>query len=241
VSGLGSTYNAGPNTTTIPIDTTVPVPPNFWLTSIIATATPHGIAYVFDTDKELILDSNSVNNSFLVQGNQLEKFFEGVFIKVDNSYLSKNNGSYIVHASFAEGLNTRVYVKQMVPASKPLANPFDGRMYLHIEGYDEPAYCRLLQAPDLHADTFIHEHIRFEIVTSPRDEITGMQVLENEPRGYGVSPYGDSYGTGQNGHPYTAPTTGITLLPTGFDGQAFNMGGFDETVQTVRHFYGLTV
>lgn len=184
----------------------------------------------------VIIDNK--NNSFLVQGDLTETFFEGSYVAVENS-INGNNGLYIGQASILEGANTRFWVKEPITKSKPDAAPYDGRMYLANQGYDVPPYCRLLQAPDLHADTFISERLTFNITMGGEDRV-GMVVLENQPRGWGVSPYGSPFGP-QEGHPPTVPTTGITLLPTGLEGQYFDMGGFDENLSTVTHFYGRSI
>lgn len=204
--------------------------------TIPASSTPHGIAYLTDGTVELILDSDPSTNSFLIVGDQTEKFLAGATVQVDNSYLARNNGVYIVQASILQGLNTVVSVKQKVPAAKPPLNPFDGRMYLAREGYDQPPYCALAQASDIHTDVFIHETFKLDYSMDFTD-LAGILIIENEPRGYGVSPYGSPFGP-QEGHPFTAATTGITVLPTGFDGQYFDVGGLDETLQTVSHLYG---
>jgi len=302
--------------TVITIDTTASTPPLFWLTSIISTATPHGIAYVFDLTKDFILNSSADSNAFLVSGEKTEKYFEGVFISVDNTYLGRNNGGYIIHETYDElaiievttGLggawtvpgymtvgfqvgstftvtgntgtgngvytvvsavvvdgdtvitvagtipvdatatgtielgNTIVFVKEAVPATKPLANTYDGRMYLHVEGYDEPPYCRLLQAGDLHTDTFVAESIRFDFTLGDFADDISAAVLENEPHGFGTMGYGDGpFGTGDSPFPATAPTTGILILPSGLDALYMDIGGMDEDLSTLVHVYGRTI
>lgn len=233
---VASAINSGATTVITVIETIPPL------------STPHGIVYLTDGTVELILDSippvvvsppaptPPPSNYFLIVGDQTEKFLEGANVRVDNSYQGKNNGLYIVQASQLDGVNTRVYVKQQVNGAKPLLQPYNGRMFLAQEGFDQPPYCGLAQASDLHTDVFIHEFVHFDITWAIEDSINST-VTENEPRGYGVSPFGSPFGP-QEGHPGTAPTTGITILPTGLDGQYFDMGGFDENLQTVVHLYG---
>jgi hypothetical protein len=125
---------------------------------------------------------------------------------------------------------------QKVPSAKPISLTYNGRMFILRAGYDQPPYCNPIQATDIHTDVFIHENIKFEFAFSPTEFIT-TTAEENQPRGYGVSPYGAIFGA-QDGHPSTSPTTGIVVLPTGVDGNYLDMSGLDENVQTVVHLAG---
>jgi len=206
-----------------------------------ATPTPQGLVYLFDITTNDILSTDSstspypLADSFLLQGpdDWTQKYFEGALIVVDDTDNSINNGEFIVQSSQFDGANTRVWVKEYVNDIPP-TYVGTGRMYLDREGYDEPPYCRLAQASDLHADVFIHEHIEFVF-----DDMFGIQffdlitstVVEDSP--------GDPSFNGKL--PPTALTTAIVLLPTGVDGNPFDMGGLDESVSTVSQFYGLTI
>lgn len=300
--------------TVVTISSIPPIPPSqYWLTSITSSS-PHGFAYIFDTSKDSIINSDSTSNAFVVIGDQTDKYFEGVYITVDNTYLNRNTGTYYVQNAFnsfaiigvtpgvsgsftvqgyatsafavgstfiisgngiGDGIytvvsvalnsisdtvvtvasvpltttitgtltipNTIVFTKQEVQFSKPSAVPFDGRMYLASLGYDEPAYCRLARAGDLHTDAFIGETLVISISDFDFD-IANSDVLEDEPRAFGVMGFGTgSFGAPEAGFPATVPTTGISIIPSGLDALYFDVGGLDEDLSTVVHLYGHTV
>lgn len=207
--------------------------------SIPSTATPHGTIFRIDASVDFILDSDPATNSFLIQGSLTDKYFEGSFVFVDNSYIGKNNGNYIVQYTAIESGNTRVWVKERFYGPKPISNPHNGTMMLTTESGKLPPYCRLATASNLHSDVLIHEHIKFDMSMSQYSTISSA-IQENNPRGWGVSVFGgDPFGTLGMEFPNTAPATGILLLPTGLDGELFDIGGVDESYAEVVHFYGL--
>lgn len=209
--------------------------------TIPAGSTPLGIAYRIDTSKNQIINADPVTNSFLVTGHLIEKFFEGVYIQVDNTFASHNDGAYIIQAAFIEGANTRVYVKNQVLFATPFPNVTDGWMFLHSEGFSDPPYCRLSEASDLHADGYVSEYISFEFTIALTDEPAIGAIIENEVQGFG-SGYGSGpFGSGDEGFAPTAPTTAIILLPTGLDGQWVDEGGMDEDLQILPNFYNRTI
>jgi len=106
--------------------------------------------------------------------------------------------------------------------------------------------------PDLYAATFIHESLKFTFEINLSDTLDAT-ALENAARGFGDTEWGDamlgSYGVyADSFDTRTAQTSGSpgadsahTILPTGIDTQLFDVGGFDETLQTVQHLYGRNV
>jgi hypothetical protein len=186
-----------------------------------------------------------------------EAYTPGALVTVKDSYLHRNDGRYVVRDVFEEGsTNERVYVYQKVNASTPAAVPFDGLMTFDIQGYDEPIYCPPAQMPDFYADTFIHESLKFQFEINLTDAMYATYG-ENLPRGFGDTAYGDSllgaFGTyadsfdvrtvQTSGNPNVNAITGHrdsahTVLPTGIDTQLYDLGGLEETVQSVKLFYG---
>jgi hypothetical protein len=183
-----------------------------------------------------------------------ESFIPGTVVVADNTHFGRNNGTYIIRDIVAEGSNERVFVYQKVESSTPLAFlGGDGQLTLNINGFDEPIYCPPTQMPDLYADTFIHESLKFTFEINFSDALDAT-ALENAARGFGDTEWGDamlgSYGvyadsfdarTAQTSGNFANGDSAHTILPTGIDTQLFDVGGFDETLQTVQHLYGRNV
>lgn len=193
-----------------------------------------------------------------------ESLIPGASITISGTHYHRNDGHYIVKDIVPEGSNERVFVYQKVQDSTPLLFlGGDGQIILDIEGFDEPIYCPPSQMPDLYAAAFIHESLRFQFEINLSDSV-GADYSENRARGFGETEFGDamlgSYGTyADSFDTRTAQTSGNpvpiinlpytflsrdsahTILPTGIDTQLFDVGGFDETLQTVRHLYGRDV
>lgn len=185
-----------------------------------------------------------------LQINRVEPFIPGQTVIIAGSYLTRNDGTYNIGAitSLGEGAY-RLTVIQTIPHDSPPLAPYDGQISLSIGGYDEPAYCAIADAPDVHADTYIHEVLKFSFEINMQDYISA-DIRENEPNGYGNMPWGDDtspYGEyTKDVYPYTAtaPGTGAgerLILPTGFDTQLFDVGSMDETLEFAPRNYGTTL
>jgi len=179
-----------------------------------------------------------------------ESLIPGAGFSVTDSYLLRNNGQYIAKMVEPEGVDERVFVYQKVQAATPLAFiGGDGIIQVSADGFDQPGYCPPSQMSDLHANAYIHENLKFTFELNFSDAISSS-LAENAAKGFGETFFGDallgSYGTyADSFDSRTAQTSGLpggdsahTILPTGYDTQLFDVGGLDETLQTVRHFYG---
>jgi len=164
-----------------------------------------------------------------------EQYHPGAYIKVNGTYLNRNDKNYTVKRVNKEGVNVRVYVMEKVPFTTPVGHASDGKMVGVFESFDAPSYCSISQAPDLYADTFIHESIDFNWIINLSDDVTAT-VDQPKVGGWGRMKYGmEEYFNINN----TAPTgraagqgTG-TLLPHGIDIQLFGVGGMVETAEYI--------
>lgn len=189
-------------------------------------------------------------NSGLIKIKRAEIFNPGAYVKVSGTYLSKNDGNYIIRKTEAEGDKVRVYVMEKIPFSTPQGRPFDGLMEFNFDSYDAPVYCPVSQAGDMHADTFIHETIMFEYSIHLSDSLRAS-MAEFTHSGFGSSPFGSDhaeYGQGASGQrSYYAIASGSSsspsgsILPHGYDMQLFDVGGVDETLESVIRNYGKVV
>lgn len=178
-----------------------------------------------------------------------ESLVPGALINVKNTSFHRDDGQFIVKDVVADGLNERIFVYQKLNGST------NGVITFADIGYDEPTYCNVAQASDVFIGAFMSESLKFEFQFDFADMV-GTTLDENAITGYGASAYGDGlfgpYGMyAENFWSRTAVTSGNhymsntdnahTLLPTGIDTQFFDVGGIDETLQTVKHFYGQDV
>lgn len=181
-----------------------------------------------------------------------EVFMPGDTVDVYGSFLSRNDGRYIVSTTVDEGLNVRVFVLQKVVGLTPVTALSDGIMTLNFAGFDNVIFCPASSASDLHLETFIHETLTFEFGINLRDRV-GAAISELEEGGFGITPWSNGvygpYGTiTEEVRSRTALTSGLPLssgthilLPTGFDTQLWDFGGVDETLPSVADFYGRSV
>ena len=148
-------------------------------------------------------------------------------------------------------MNYRVHVMEKIPYTTPQDRPFDGLMEFNFDSYDAPVYCPVSSAPDLHADTFIHEKIVFEYGFHLTDTIRA-RITDVRFAGFGSAPYGSehtNYGAGSitGARAYASPAAGTladpagTMLPHGIDVQLFGVGGIDEDVWSAARNYGKVV
>lgn len=203
----------------------------------------------YPTELTDYVDITSVNSGAL-KLKRAEIFNPGAYIKVSGSYLSKNDGNYIIRKTVNEGANVRVYVMEKVPFTTPQGRPYDGIMEFNFESYDAPVYCPVAQCGDMYADTFIHEKIMFEYGIHLKNDIRPT-ISEYTFSGFGSSPFGNTsakYGLGTSstsGYSSVAkgstPSPTGTILPHGIDMQLFDVGGLEETIPTVKQFYGAVV
>lgn len=203
----------------------------------------------YPTELEDYVDITNANAG-LITIRRAEVFNPGAYIKISGSYLSKNDGNYIVRSTVQEGDKVRVYVMEKVPFTTPQSLPFDGIMEFNFDSYDAPVYCPVSQCSDMHADTFIHEHIMFEYTMHLSDAVHASITDLTPHYGFGSVPYGNNraeYGLGVGSNPYYAVTSSAggapvgTILPTGYDMQYFDLGGIDETIDFVARNYGKVV
>lgn len=244
-SGVGVQFSTATGTLPIPVDesTTYYVQPTSTAGFFNLTTKRYPLTY------HDYLDVSTLGSGELFVTRN-ETYVPGNTIEVSNTPYGENNGTYVVQRIVKEGLNERIYVYQKVPVS---AN--GGSIVLGATGFDQPIYCPPSQAADLHTDAFFHESLKFEFEINLSDFMYASYE-ENPPRGYGETPWGSGtlgpYGTYASSFDmFSAQTSGNhaagandnahTLLPTGLDAQAFDVGGIDETLESVRHFYGRSI
>lgn len=188
------------------------------------------------------VNSTNVINFRIVRD---EVFNPGAYVKVSGSYMNKNDGLFIVRKTKNEGTYVRVYVLEKVRGTTPQNVAHDGMMQINNDSFDMPPYCVASQAPDMFADTFIHEHLSFEYSMHFTDMTTSI-VSELSYTGYGDTPFSQSpYATGvgdysrirsvSEGTP--ASPTGF-MLPHGYDIQLFDVGGMYETIESNKQIRG---
>lgn len=202
----------------------------------------------YPTEYDDYVDITSMNSG-VIKMKRAEVFNPGAYVKVSGSYLSKNDGSYIIRKTEQEGANVRVYVMEKIPFTTPQNRAFDGLMEFNFDSYDAPVYCPISQAGDMHADTFIHEKIMFEYSIQLTDNVRA-KVAEFTASGFGSSPFGNdasTFGVSETHAFYHYPTPGSagaptgTILPHGIDVQLFGVGGLDEDLRSVTQNYGKVV
>lgn len=158
-------------------------------------------------------------------------FYPGAVVKVDGTYLTRNDGTYYIRNVITEDPYLRVNVMQKVTRSTPTAIIYDGTMKLNtIYGYDYPNYGISLQASELYLDTFIDERLTFEFVLNLNEEISSLLFEDN----------GGIYDT-KEFDIYTSITNANTIIPTGFDTQYFDIGVLDEDNHYNNHNLGLNI
>jgi hypothetical protein len=216
-------------------------------TDRIGTFALSHIRYPLEWDDYVHLDGIG---SGRFQASRGELFAPGAYVNVLGSTTRSNDRTYGVISSVPDGNNFRVYVRDPITASTIPGLPFDGMMtqqpvrieqgYVPIYGYDSPQ-CPAAQASDLFTDTMIKETISIEYTLSLSDYMS-TSIFEQRPTGFGIdgfstdiwSPYGTDAAIGMSG---TAITTSNLLLTTGYDTQFFDIGGMDESLETVSGLY----
>lgn len=171
-----------------------------------------------------------------ISAHRSETFFPGATVIVSNSFHPRNDGTYTIMKTVAEGNNVRVFVREKVQFSSPVGSILDGVMTYHVDGYDAPAYCELAQAPDMYVEAYVHESFTIEYAFNFNDSVQA-QVSEFRITGYGdtpfssvnLSPFGDAVDSSMLSTPLMS---GYTILPHGVDAQMFDVGGIDESIST---------
>jgi hypothetical protein len=180
-----------------------------------------------------------------------ELYYPGATIKVANTYNSANDKTYTVRDTRVEGAQHRIFTMQTIDRPHGGNASIAGSIVALINGFDQPVYCPLASAGDIHTDAYIHEVLSFAIEMSPM-EFVGAQVTEQDPStyGFGVSYnqlYGAliPYGSAVDDIPSrVAVTSGLptsdgayVLLPMGYDTQLWDVGGMGENIPDVQNFY----
>lgn len=173
-----------------------------------------------------------------------DSFYPGAYVKVTGSHQGLNDGNYTVRQMVHEpsGL-TRVYVFEPVIQTTPMSLHYDGVMSFNIVGYDQPAYCPVVDADGLYVDAVINERLVIEITVDCSDVINST-VTETPPLGWGITPYDEESQYSNEdantlaGTSVSSGTPGIsslhTIVPTGIDTQLFDVGNIDETIETLQ-------
>lgn len=183
----------------------------------------------YPTEFEDYVDFSTTHTGFLTT-RKAEQFHPGAYITVSGTHLNRNDKNYTVKRVVKEGANVRVYVMEKVPFTTPTGLLTDGKMVGVFDSFDAPVYCSISQAPDLYADTFIHESIDFAWnIQLTEDVMTSMVApigLGWGAMGFGgIEPFNDNV-TVPTGR--TADQGTGTILPHGIDVQLFGIGGLVE-------------
>lgn len=143
-----------------------------------------------------------------------EPFVPGDSVVITGSKNARNDRKYLIGTITKEADNFRIQVLQRVNRSSTSDQAFDGVMTLVTDTFSLPEYCALAKSSDVHAETFIHEDLRFSFEITLSDNVSS--VLLEDPTSV----------AGQVANiPTTTVTTALTVAPHGFDGQIFDVGG----------------
>lgn len=189
---------------------------------------------------------------------QDEVYVPGTHITIKDSYISRNNGGYTVNRVKQESSTTqRVYVNEHVPSTTPTGVANDGVMLYNIDSHMFSSLtsrpCPSREQSELNVAASVTEFIQFEFNISEFDFVTAG-VTENEPVESYMHDLGfDSpndvggydgdielvsslmmYGVYGNAYAHS-------MVPVGFDTQYFDVGGIDETTETLAKKYGRSV
>jgi len=161
-----------------------------------------------------------------------EIFYPGAVVSVEDTYLSRNNGTYYIRNTVVEGAYVRVTSLQRVNRTTPPSLLTDGIMIIHnFNGYDLPSFCLPIDVPDLYTDTFIDERITFEFLINFNEKISSL-LSEDDA---GVHDTKDFFTS------TSIPRYGQVLLPMGLDTQYFDIGVLDEDQHYDNHNLGSTI
>lgn len=206
----------------------------------------HRTDYVFITDQ----------GSGTLSVQRVQKYTAGFYLRVTNSRRHNNDGFYVVLSAVEESPNLRLYVDQPIKSDfiSSVGRLYDGFISYgyntQLVGADatlnttDDIYttpCVLAASDPLYTYTTIGEKLVFEFTVSLKDSVQSF-IGENQSRDFGVASYGDSpYGLGTPSLAEMTVTTGGFMVPTGVDGQVWDLGGFDENTHTLQLLYGTTV
>jgi hypothetical protein len=162
-----------------------------------------------------------------------EPFAPGDLIRVDNTYLNVNDGSYTIREIVkVEGETTqwKIFVNEPITSSSGDLPVGTGIIYLNVDGYDDSSECGIIAAPDLYLRGRTTDVIRFEFGLSFDEDSEGT-LVENPPQGgYSTMGFGspDPWDLNdENRAQGTIVTTADNIVPAGFDTLYFDVSAFD--------------
>lgn len=191
---------------------------------------------------------------------QDEVFVPGTIINVRDTFNSRNNGTYtIVDTHNDTPTSTRIRVAERVRGTTPAGMLRDGvveyDMDSHVYSSMTERVCKADAQSELHASTTITEHIEFVFTIEEFDYIAARLAENEDPQQFVQNNGWDFDGNDMSGWDGTLmianneAASGVggrqtfiyNMLPIGFDTQYFDVGGIDETLQSVAKKYGKTV
>ncbi len=149
-----------------------------------------------------------------------DTYMPGDVIRVSGTYMSINNGLYsireVVNISPTQVL---IYPVEPILQSTPLGRTVDGIIETIILGYSDNRYCVPVSSGPMDLNGFVVETLNISIDLVPTDYVEGT-VVEI-----------DTTNTLTQSTIENIPM--VQVLPTGIDGQLFDVGAMDESIDTL--------
>lgn len=191
---------------------------------------------------------------------QDEVFVPGSIINVRDTFNSRNNGTYTIIDTLNESAtSTRIRVAERIRSTTPSSMARDGVVEYDLDSHVFSSLterkCKADAQSELHAATTITEHIEFVFSIEEFDYIAAHLAENEDPQQFVQNTGWDIDGNDMSGWDGTLmlmnneAASGVggrqtfiyNMIPVGFDTQYFDVGGIDETLQSVAKKYGKTV
>lgn len=187
---------------------------------------------------------------------QDELFVPGSRIKVRDTHYSRNDGTYTIISSANTSADTAVIrVAERIRASTPSTLLRDGVVEYSVDSHAYSSLtersCATSDRSELHASAHVTEFIEFAFTMEEFDYIAA-RLGENEDNQLAANDIGfDADGNDMSGWDgnlillnndtslrAATATFSHNIIPVGFDTQYFDVGGIDETLESVSRNYG---
>jgi hypothetical protein len=194
-----------------------------------------GVAYdpLVPSTPYSITGMNGTNNYFTIAGNHTAEFVYGYPFLVSGTGVD-DGILHTLYSTFASG-STQIYTIEDIIGTGAL-----GILRAHQIGYGDPTYCALETDSGMFANVVISERLMFGFGEDPsnfmlsfHDTIFVDRVVENQdPGAYGSLPFGSLYDT--------VAFNSATAIGA-FDYPMWDVGGFDEDINTLSIVYNNTI
>jgi hypothetical protein len=165
------------------------------------------------------VDITSVGTGILSITRQ-DTYLPGDVIQVSGTAYSRNNGTYTVREVVQQSpTTTLLYTVEPILQTTPPTLTSDGVVETTILGYSQNRYCIPVQSGPLDLNGYVVETLMIDIDLQPFEFLVGRVVEVDSDQTYSQQSV--------DGYPQ------VQLLPTGFDGQLFDIGGMGETISTL--------